>query len=138
MGKFICISLAAILLLGGPVSADVVVKHKSITEVANLMNMEIDGVDSYKGDKCAIDMNSMVTGSMMAMMGGGKPKEMINITRLDKGLIWELDPEKKKYREVTLESLKEDTQKRRSEAEKDRVPDQPALFSVAYVGDGGR
>lgn len=102
-----------------PANADVIVKHKSTTDMAGLMNIQIDGADNYKSDKRYVEITSEMTGGMMAMMGGGKPRQMVNITRLDKGVVWELDPQAKKYREMTLASLKGDAQETKGEADKE-------------------
>lgn len=96
--------------------ADVVIKRKTTADMAGLMTMETNASDIIKGDKSITDMKSEMTGGMMAKLGGGKPKEAINITRLDKGIYYEINPEKKVYSETPLASLKEQFAKSNKES----------------------
>ncbi|HBZ01084.1 MAG TPA: hypothetical protein DEO84_07170, partial [candidate division Zixibacteria bacterium] len=99
--------LMLVFLLAGAVShADVIVKSKSIVDMGGMMSSQSDGVDNIKGDKSYNSMTTRMTGGMAAMFNKGKPKEMVTITRLDKGLFWNLDPERKSYKETTLEEMK--------------------------------
>jgi hypothetical protein len=99
--------------------ADVVIKRKTTADMAGLMTMETNGSDVIKGDKSITDMKSEMTGGMMAKLGGGKPKETINIIRLDKGIYYEIDPGKKVYAETPLSSLKEQFAKSNQESSDD-------------------
>ena len=95
--------------------ADVEIKRKTTADMSGLMTMESNASDVIKGDKSASDMTSQMTGGMMANLGGGKPRETINITRIDKGINYEIDPEKKVYTETPLASLKEQFAKSKKE-----------------------
>jgi len=119
MKKQFVTAVIAATLLGCVVSkADVVVKTKSNVEMAGIMSMQTDGVDNIKADKSYNSLTTQMTGGMATILGKGKPKEMVNITRLDKGLYWELDTEKKKYKETTMDQLKTQLSEARGEGKK--------------------
>ena len=118
------VALMLVFLLAGAVShADVVVKSKSIAEMGGMMSTQTDGVDNIKGDKSYSSMTTQMTGGMAAMFSKGKPKEMVNITRLDKGLFWDMDPEKKSYKETTLEEMKKQFADIKGETDKEKEPE---------------
>ena len=86
--------------------ADVEVRFKSNAEMGNIITMQMECLDNVKGDKNYSSVTTTIEGGMMAMLGKGKPMESVNITRLDRGLFWEVIPEKREYKEMTTEELK--------------------------------
>ncbi|OGC92411.1 MAG: hypothetical protein A2W25_17040 [candidate division Zixibacteria bacterium RBG_16_53_22] len=84
--------------------ADVVVRFRSNADMANVISLMMDGIESVKGDRSHSAVTISVDGGMMAMMGSSVPRETINIARLDKGLFWELDPQGKTFKESTVVS----------------------------------
>ncbi len=108
MGMKTRILIACAVFLGASESrSDVIVKYQSKADMANVVSLRIEGVESIKDEKCRSTMATNVDGGMMAMMGSGPAKGTISIVRLDKGLFWELDTDNKAYKESSLESLRE-------------------------------
>jgi hypothetical protein len=110
--------------------ADVEVKYKSSAEMATIISMKMEGTENIKGDKSHSVISTKVDGGMMGMLGHGGPREDIRITRLDKGIIWELDPEKKTYKESSLESLKADLDQAEETPEEETAEDDEYVWSV--------
>jgi len=124
VNKYLMVVLMLVFLLAGAVShADVIVKSKSIVDMGGMMSSQSDGVDNIKGDKSYNSMTTRMTGGMAAMFNKGKPKEMVTITRLDKGLFWNLDPERKSYKETTLEEMKKQFADVKGGNEKEKEPE---------------
>jgi hypothetical protein len=122
--KHFVVTLVAALLLVTVVSkADVVVKTKTSADMAGMMTMQTDGVNDIKGDKSYNSLTTQMTGGMASMLGMNKPKDIVNITRLDKNVYWELDTEKKNYKETTMEQLKKRLDESREEGEKGDQPE---------------
>lgn len=99
--------VALVMCLAVSLQADVVIKQKSSVETAGIMNIEIDGVEYIKGNKSYSGGTTRMVGGMAAMMGKGTISEFIQITRLDKEVIWNLYPQNKTYSETSLASLKQ-------------------------------
>jgi hypothetical protein len=123
-GISIILGLAFLIGLVIPVSADVIVHHKSTANMAGMMSMEMSGIDNTKGDKNYSDVTTTMTGGMMAMLGQGKPRQGITITRIDKALTWDLNPEKKTYTEKTFESIKKDFNDLNKDAKSEKNDDE--------------
>jgi hypothetical protein len=134
---FVVTMITAALLVSAVSRADVVVKTKSNTEMAGIMSMQTDGVNNIKDDKSYNSMTTQMTGGMVAMLGKGKPKDIVNITRLDKGLYWELDTEKKNYKETTMEELKKQFADARSKGKKGEEPEYVWTVEVKAI-DGSQ
>jgi hypothetical protein len=120
--QFIVTLIAASLLVSVVSKADVVVKIKTSADMAGMMTMQTDGVNDIKGDKSYNSLTTQMTGGMASMLGMAKPKDIVNITRLDKNVYWELDTEKKSYKETTMEQLKKQLEESRGEGEKGDQP----------------
>lgn len=87
--------------------ADVVYKSKTVTSgMMGIGEMETETVTKIKEDKKREESKTKFTGGMMEMMMKGKVEEEITITRLDKKLIWRIDPQEKKYTETTFDQMK--------------------------------
>jgi hypothetical protein len=137
MKKLFLISLAMTLLISVVSRADVVVKTKSSADMAGMMTTNSDGTNTIKGDKSYNSTTTEVTGGMAAMFSKGKPKEAVNITRLDKGLFWNLEPEKKIYTETTMEQLKKQMAEARGEGDKEKESEYAWTVDVKSV-DGSQ
>jgi hypothetical protein len=123
------LSLAIALCLAMPAFGDVVVKHKSNAEMGGMMSMEMTGTDNVKSDRSYNEVTTKMTGGMMTMLGKDKPKETVSITRLDKGVVWDVDPEKKSYTEKTLESMKAKLEDAKEES-KDEKSESDYIWTV--------
>jgi len=102
--------LVATLIIGlaAIAGADVVIKTKATVNTAGIMNADVAGTEYIRADRNATENTIKMTGGMMAMLGKMGPMKTINIDRLDKGVIWELDSKKMTYSEKPLASLKMD------------------------------
>ncbi|HNY64820.1 MAG TPA: hypothetical protein PKM41_05240 [Deltaproteobacteria bacterium] len=87
-----------------------------------------------QGDRKSETSSIKFTGAIMSWLSGGG--ETGTITRLDKGLIWTLDPKKKTYREEPITPFrKEEARKQADEArEKPAVRVTKSEFSVKKTG----
>jgi len=93
------ILLVLVTLMVGSSLADL--KMESFTRASMLTGMgstEINAVTQYQGDKRADDNTMKMVGGIMGALAG-KPQTSVEITRLDKDLVWALNPPKKTYTE---------------------------------------
>lgn len=91
----------ALLVTGGflaaaAVQADVTIEQKTTLNVASMMQTHGSSTTNMTADKKREDTESHCEG-MMAMVCGNVHRG--EIVRLDRGLTWHLDPDKKTYRE---------------------------------------
>lgn len=100
--------LAALVLCAvTPALADVTLKEKSVSNgFMGMGTMTSDRTMVISGDKCRVDDTSLYTGRMQTFMGGGKPRTNVTITRVDRGLLWTLDPAKSEYTEMNFADLR--------------------------------
>jgi hypothetical protein len=75
-------------------------------------------VEYYSADRHATESNMRWTGGMMKTMTGGKPVESGNIVRLDKQLVWSINPKDKTYTEMTFEQFRGQLKKGMDQAQK--------------------
>jgi len=86
-------------LLVGSALADL--KMETFTRasmITGMGNTEVNAVTQYQGDKRAEDNTMKMVGGIGGMLAG-KPQTSVEITRLDKDLVWDLNPAKKTYTE---------------------------------------
>ena len=91
--------LALVTLLAGSAIADL--KTETFTRASMLTGMgstEINAVTQYQGDKRMEDNTTKLVGGVGGMFAG-KPQTSVEITRLDKDVVWDLNPPKKTYTE---------------------------------------
>jgi hypothetical protein len=62
---------------------------------------EVNAVTLYQGDKRAEDNTTKMVGGIGGMLAG-KPQTSVEITRLDKDVVWDLSPAKKTYTESPI------------------------------------
>jgi len=105
--KLARITLMVLMIMGlaAIAGADVVVKSKIVTNILAAGSTEVMHTEYMKADRSYGESTTKMTGGMMAMLGN-KEQKSVDITRLDKGLIWTLNPKKKNYRELSFEELK--------------------------------
>jgi len=88
-------------------TADVVYKSKTVTSgMMGMGEMETETVTKIKGDKKREESITKFAGGMMKMMMKGKEEKEISITRLDKGVVWDIDLKEKSYTELSFEQMK--------------------------------
>jgi len=86
---------------------------------------EITSVSYIAGDRAADGSTTIWLSGMMKTMMGKKPIESTTIVRLDKEVIWNLDPKKKTYTEMTFAELREQMQKAAVEMEEAEAEQPP-------------
>jgi hypothetical protein len=101
-------ALILALLLASAASADVVIKEKSVSEgLGGLGNGTSSRTLIVAGDKSRSEDEFTYTGRFKTFAGGGKPRTSVSITRIDREVIWNLEPEKKQYTELTFAQMRE-------------------------------
>ena len=99
-------TLAVLLVLGtmaiGLAVADL--KTETLTRASLLTGIgttETQSVNEYQGDKRADNQTFKMVGGIVGALAG-KPQATVEITRLDKDLVWNLNPPKKTYTEKPI------------------------------------
>jgi hypothetical protein len=101
--------LLIVLLLASAAQADVTRKHKISSVI--LGSSEGTTADYYTTDRHAEESSTKYTSGLMKTATGGKEMQSMNITRVDKELVWQLDPKKKTYTEQTFAEFREQMKK---------------------------
>ncbi len=99
MKSFPLMLLVLATLLAGPALADL--KMETITRASMLTGLgstEVSAVTQYQGEKREENNTTKMVGGIGGMLAG-KPQTSVEITRIDKDLIWEVNPPKKTYTE---------------------------------------
>lgn len=100
------VAILTLLLVAGMASltlADMVLTHKAVIETMGLGGTEMTVTQKIKGE---MDYASVSRTGMGVMAGAGPAVENIIINRMDKGVMWVLDPAAKTYLEYPLATLK--------------------------------
>jgi len=134
------------LLLASSAGADVVVKEKTVSEgLSGFGNGTTIRTLVVAGDKSRSEDEFTYTGRFKTLAGGGKPRTSVAITRIDKEVIWNLEPDKKQYTEMTFAEMRRmmeqglaaaDQESRKAEA-KD-VKDAEMTFTVDVKRTGAK
>lgn len=109
-----CAGTALYLLSCGAALADVTV-HR-ITTFSGLAGMgasEMSGIERLQGEKMRIESSHRFTGSILSRLTNESSDA--SIVRVDKDVIWELDPLTQRYRERPLSQLADVFDKNRNE-----------------------
>jgi len=99
MKPFPLMLLALVTLLAGSAIADL--KTETLTRASLLTGIgttEVQAATQYQGDKRAENQTTKMVGGIGGAFAG-KPRTQVTITRLDKDLVWDLNPPKKTYTE---------------------------------------
>lgn len=102
-----CMSILVMIITIGLVSlasADVTIKHKTVTEAlgANVISNSAQYIKGDKSKNITETISKMPANPMMG--GGGKMTDTdINITRLDKGVNWQINENEMTYIETSLD-----------------------------------
>jgi hypothetical protein len=91
-------------------------------------------VRRYQGEKMWESMSSKFTGAVLSRIAGGS--ETVSITRVDKGVSWQLDPKKKAYAEHPIKPLdrKEFQEGKRDPGKKPKIRITKSEFTVKKTG----
>jgi len=93
------------LMLAATINADVTIKRAITMEMAGMPASEITSTEQIQGSKSR-ESTEFTGGGAMAMMGGQQTTQ-VNITRLDKGVLWNVNDKAKAYHEIDLTSFKD-------------------------------
>ena len=103
--KSLPLLLVLVALSAGPALADL--KTETVTRasmVAGMGSTEINSVTQYQGDKRSDDHTMKMVGGVMGALAG-KPQSSVEITRLDKGVVWDVNQPQKTYTERPITAL---------------------------------
>jgi hypothetical protein len=89
-------------------------------------------VQRYQGDKKWESLSTKFTGAFLSRLAG--QTENVVITRVDKGVLWTLEPKERTWREEPLALPKLEPQKKKEEKEKPTVRITRSEFSVKKTG----
>jgi hypothetical protein len=107
-----------LLLIVGVAQADVTRKIKTTTRFMG--ESEGSSVSYYTADRSADESATRWISGLMKTMTGGKETQSCTITRLDKELIWTLNPEDKTYTEMTFAQFRDKIKKGLAEMEESK------------------
>ena len=99
MKSTFAVLLVLVTLTAGIAVADL--KTETLTRSSMLTGLgttEVQSATAYQGDKRAENRTFKIVGGIGGVFAG-KPQTSVEITRLDKDLVWELNPPKKTYTE---------------------------------------
>jgi hypothetical protein len=132
-------SLSLVLCLSLALQADVIIKHRSSIETGGgMMSMDVDGTEYIKTDMSYMGGKVTMKGGMAAMMAGMAPTEFVQITRLDKGVMWELNAKSKSYTETDLKSMKEMVTKTSGSGMGDDIDQSKYEWNVEVTASGSK
>ncbi|MFH1011135.1 MAG: hypothetical protein V1784_07875 [bacterium] len=101
--------LILILLIANVAQADVTRKVKNT--VRFMGESEGSSVEYYVADRSADESTLQWTSGLMKTMSGGKETKSVTIVRLDKEVIWTLQPDDEAYTEMTFAEFREKMKK---------------------------
>lgn len=85
--------------------ADVVVKEKTVSEgLGGFGNGTTTTTLTVAGDRSRSEGEFVYTGPLKTL--AGKPRATVSITRLDREVVWSLEPAKKQYTELTFAEMR--------------------------------
>ncbi len=100
----------ACLIIALPLATNADVTLKRETTIDNLMGIgstKSTETQYIKGDRSCDETETAFTSGLMKMTTGGKSMRHSTITRLDRQLIWDIEPDEKKYSEMTFAKFKQ-------------------------------
>jgi hypothetical protein len=126
MRRIMALTALALMVLAAAAMAEVVVKRQITFEIPGMPATDMTSTEQIMNDR-SYSLTEFAPNSMMAQMGGHQKPEA-NITRLDKGVIWNLNEGSKTYNEMPLANLKTAMNKQEPMNEKDESD----LFNWTY------
>lgn len=128
----VLLAVAVSLALAAPALADVTLKERTVsTGLAGFGNGTSERTWVIAGDKSRSDEQYTYTGRFKTLAGGGKPRNSAEIVRLDRDVMWSLDPEKKEYSELSFAEMREMMAQASAEAAKsERKSDVEMTYKV--------
>jgi hypothetical protein len=128
------VTLLALIGLAAPLSAqaDVTVLERGTLSISNI-NVHTTSTQQIAGEKERTESDLLCQGTASLLCG---KNQQIDIVRLDRGVIWKLEPRKRRYVEtsfLTVEQAPSAVQRSRAEAEKIKScpQSQPAAVDIS-------
>ncbi len=123
------------LAVACPAGADVVVKEKTVSEGLGGFG---DGTTNrtliVAGDKSRSEDEFTYTGRLKTFVGK-KPRTSVSIIRLDRELIWNVEPEKKQYTELTFARMRAMMEQGAAEMDKAAAEQPPQDAEMTFTVD---
>lgn len=107
--------LLTILILAASAQADVTRTRKTTTTFWGTNESTVS--DYYAEDRSASESSVKWTRGFMKTMTRGKKEESVSIIRLDREVVWDLDPKKETYTEMTFAEFREKLEQSMAEME---------------------
>jgi hypothetical protein len=121
--------LLILLVLVSSAHGDVTRKHK--TSSVSFGAFDATSTEYYAEDRSANETSTLWTKGMMKTMTGGKERASTTITRLDKEVVWTLDPKEKTYNEMTFAEFREMMKKSMKEMQDAKGEDEAKADTVS-------
>ncbi len=107
ISKTVLAILILLLSLPGVVYSDVMIKSKtSMGQMLGIGSTESTSTTYIKGEASRSETSTSFKSELLKMGDAGMASEIIEITRLDKGFVWNLDQKNKTYNEISLSNLR--------------------------------
>lgn len=138
--RSLILALVAAAVLALPAGATVVIKEKTESQgFGGFGNGSTVRTVTIAGDKSRSEDEFTYTGRFKTL-AGSKPKLQVHITRLDKELLWEVNPDKQEYTEFTFEQWREQMAKMseqmaKAQADMKRETDKHPDVEMTYAID---
>jgi hypothetical protein len=117
-GPAALVVLAVVLAIPFTATADVTVRQRTVsTGLGGFGDGNSVSALTVAGDRARSEDEFTYTGRFKTFIGK-KPKSTVSITRLDRELVWTLEPEKKRYTEMTFAEMREQMRKAAEEMTK--------------------
>jgi len=112
--------LLLVFFIVGGVQADVTRTVKTSSYLV-IGESEVTSVDCYANDRSTAESTTKWLGGVMKTVKGKKPIQSISITRLDKEIVWTLNPKKETYTQMTFAEFREQMEKGMAETEETEI-----------------
>lgn len=114
MKRIIILTSLMLFCLASFSAADVIIKTKTDMDMIGAGKIKMEQAQYIKGDR-SYDESTTILEGKMAEMAGSKNMKNIQIVRLDKGVGWSLNPNKKNYTEFSFEQMKANLEQARKQ-----------------------
>ncbi len=105
MKRVLCLLIAiTVMAMVAAVNADVTIKRQVAFEMSGMPASEMASTEKIQGEK-SLSQTEFTSGAMMEMTGGEQSTQ-VNITRLDRGVLWNVNNSSKTYNEIDLKNFK--------------------------------
>ncbi|MDD4051065.1 MAG: hypothetical protein PHR28_04080 [candidate division Zixibacteria bacterium] len=121
------LTLSFVLAIASSVSADIILSHTAVIDAMGMGGTEMVVTQKIKGE---MDHTSVTSTGKGMMAGATQTAENIIISRMDKGVMWVLNPATKTYIEYPLATMKAMADAGEAQAESDSTADQEYNWTI--------